>query len=67
MSEGWQTVLRSTNIFGPYEDKIVLAQGKTEINGPHQGGWVETQIRRKLVHPFPGSRRLRADRPSATR
>jgi beta-xylosidase len=40
---GWQTVLRSKNIFGPYENKIVLAQGKTEINGPHQGGWVETQ------------------------
>ena len=40
---GWQTVLRAKNIFGPYEDKIVLAQGKTEINGPHQGGWVETQ------------------------
>jgi len=43
VTEGWQTVLRSTNIFGPYKDKIVLAQGKTEINGPHQGGWVETQ------------------------
>ena len=40
---GWQTVLRSKNIFGPYEDKIVLAQGSTKINGPHQGGWVETQ------------------------
>ena len=39
---GWQTVLRSKNIFGPYEDKIVLAQGRTEINGPHQGAWVET-------------------------
>ena len=40
---GWQTVLRSKNIFGPYEDKIVLDQGKTEINGPHQGGWVELE------------------------
>jgi beta-xylosidase len=40
---GWQTVLRSKNIFGPYEDKIVLAQGRTDINGPHQGGWIETQ------------------------
>ncbi|HTS17250.1 MAG TPA: glycoside hydrolase 43 family protein [Verrucomicrobiae bacterium] len=39
---GWQTVLRSTNVFGPYHDRIVLAQGTTEINGPHQGGWVET-------------------------
>lgn len=38
---GWQTVLRSKNIYGPYEDKIVLHQGSTEINGPHQGGIVE--------------------------
>lgn len=41
VSTGWQTVLRSKNIYGPYEDKIVLHQGETEINGPHQGGWVE--------------------------
>ena len=40
---GWQLVLRSKNIYGPYEEKIVLAQGKTEINGPHQGAWVDTQ------------------------
>ncbi|MBS2097813.1 glycoside hydrolase family 43 protein [Carboxylicivirga linearis] len=40
---GWQTVLRSKNIYGPYEDKIVLEQGSTNINGPHQGGWVTTQ------------------------
>jgi beta-xylosidase len=40
---GWQTVLRSGNIYGPYEDKIVMAQGKTDINGPHQGGWVELE------------------------
>ena len=38
---GWQTVLRSKNIFGPYEDRIVMDQGRTNINGPHQGGWVE--------------------------
>ncbi|MBN1561139.1 glycoside hydrolase 43 family protein [candidate division KSB1 bacterium] len=38
---GWQTVLRSTNIYGPYEDRIVLHQGETAINGPHQGGLVE--------------------------
>ncbi len=40
---GWQTVLRSKNIYGPYDDKIVMAQGKTDINGPHQGGWVDTK------------------------
>ncbi|UII29456.1 glycoside hydrolase 43 family protein [Fulvivirga maritima] len=38
---GWQMVLRSKNVYGPYEDKIVMDQGSTEINGPHQGGWVE--------------------------
>lgn len=40
---GWQLVLRSRNIYGPYEEKIVMAQGKSSTNGPHQGAWVETQ------------------------
>lgn len=40
---GWQTILRSKNIYGPYEEKIVLHQGNTNINGPHQGGWVELE------------------------
>ena len=40
---GWQLVLRSKNVFGPYESKIVMAQGKTDINGPHQGAWVDTK------------------------
>jgi len=39
---GWQTVLRSKNVYGPYEDKIVLAQGATQVNGPHQGAWIDT-------------------------
>lgn len=39
---GWQLVLRSKNVYGPYEAKIVMAQGKTDINGPHQGGWIDT-------------------------
>jgi beta-xylosidase len=39
---GWQLVLRSRSIFGPYTDRVVLQQGRTEINGPHQGGWVHT-------------------------
>jgi len=39
---GWQLALRSTNIYGPYEDKIVLAQGKSDFNGPHQGAWIDT-------------------------
>jgi len=41
VATGWQTVLRSRNILGPYEDKIVMDRGHTQINGPHQGGWVE--------------------------
>ena len=43
VSTGWQLVLRSKNIYGPYERKIVMDQGKTEINGPHQGAWIQTQ------------------------
>ncbi|HEY0765131.1 MAG TPA: glycoside hydrolase 43 family protein [Pyrinomonadaceae bacterium] len=41
VSTGWQTVLRARSIYGPYEDRIVMDRGQTEINGPHQGGWVE--------------------------
>jgi beta-xylosidase len=40
---GWQLVLRSKNIYGPYERKVVMDRGKTTVNGPHQGAWVTTQ------------------------
>lgn len=40
---GWQMVYRSKNIYGPYEEKIVLHQGNTPVNGPHQGGLVELE------------------------
>lgn len=40
---GWQVVMRSKNIWGPYEYKNVLVQGDTEVNGPHQGAWLDTQ------------------------
>jgi beta-xylosidase len=43
VESGWQLALRSKNIYGPYERRVVLAQGKTNINGPHQGAWVTTQ------------------------
>jgi beta-xylosidase len=43
VSTGWQTVLRSKHIYGPYERKVVMDQGSTAINGPHQGAWVETK------------------------
>ncbi|MBN1820341.1 MAG: glycoside hydrolase 43 family protein [Prolixibacteraceae bacterium] len=42
VTNGWQLALRSKNIYGPYEEKIVMAQGNTEINGPHQGAWINT-------------------------
>jgi beta-xylosidase len=44
VESGWQLALRSKKIFGPYEEKTVLAQGKTKINGPHQGAWVDTPM-----------------------
>jgi beta-xylosidase len=39
---GAEVVLRSRNIYGPYEQRVVLAKGSTSINGPHQGAYVET-------------------------
>lgn len=40
---GWQMVFRSKNVYGPYEEKKVLEQGSTNINGPHQGAWIELE------------------------
>lgn len=42
VATGWQLVLRSKNIYGPYERKVVMDQGKSIVNGPHQGAWVTT-------------------------
>ncbi len=42
VTTGWQTVLRSKHILGPYERKMVMAQGNSAVNGPHQGAWVTT-------------------------
>ncbi len=41
VATGWQLALRSKNIYGPYEEKIVLEQGLSPVNGPHQGAWVD--------------------------
>ena len=41
VKRGWQTVLRARAIEGPYEERVVMDQGRTEVNGPHQGGWVD--------------------------
>jgi beta-xylosidase len=45
VSTGWQLALRSKNVYGPYERKVVMDQGSTTVNGPHQGAWVTTQTR----------------------
>ena len=42
VATGWQLALRSKNIYGPYEKKVVLAQGRSTVNGPHQGALVDT-------------------------
>lgn len=42
VSEGYQSVFRARDIWGPYEARIVLEQGGTPVNGPHQGAWVDT-------------------------
>lgn len=41
---GWQVVQRSRNVYGPYEWRTVMAQGGSEVNGPHQGAWVDTPM-----------------------
>ena len=35
VKRGWQTVLRSRNVYGPYEDRVILEHGL------HQGAWVD--------------------------
>ena len=42
VKQGWQSVFRSRRIDGPFEGRIALAQGSTDINGPHQGALVDT-------------------------
>lgn len=42
VTRGWQIAMRAKDVFGPYERKIVMEQGKTIVNGPHQGAWVDT-------------------------
>jgi beta-xylosidase len=43
VATGWQVVLRSRSPFGPYERKVVMNQGTSTVNGPHQGAWVDTK------------------------
>lgn len=39
---GWQVILRSKDLYGPYEEKIIIDQGSTPVNGPHQGAYLDT-------------------------
>lgn len=43
VANGSQAVLRADTVTGPYKDTTVLEKGSTDINGPHQGGWVELE------------------------
>ncbi|MGN1060282.1 MAG: family 43 glycosylhydrolase [Candidatus Coproplasma sp.] len=43
VKSGWQVALRSKSVYGPYESKIILMQGDTLVNGPHQGALVDTE------------------------
>jgi beta-xylosidase len=40
VATGWQLAMRSRSPLGPYEARVVLQQGETPVNGPHQGAWV---------------------------
>ncbi|MYN02410.1 family 43 glycosylhydrolase [Pseudoduganella sp. DS3] len=40
---GWQSVFRSRHVDGPYEARIVMEQGASATNGPHQGAWVRAE------------------------
>ncbi|MFV1919354.1 glycoside hydrolase 43 family protein [Sphingomonas sp. MJ1 (PH-R8)] len=42
VEKGQQVALRARNIRGPYQWRVVLEQGSTRLEGPHQGGWIET-------------------------
>ena len=42
VSTGWQVVLKASSPWGPYQERIVMAQGNSSVNGPHQGAWIDT-------------------------
>jgi beta-xylosidase len=41
VATGWQYAFRAPGVFGPYEHRVVLEQGDSDVNGPHQGAWVD--------------------------
>ena len=42
VATGWQLAMRSRSPYGPYMSRRVMDQGKSAVNGPHQGAWVHT-------------------------
>jgi len=42
VKDGWQMVIRSKSIYGPYEGRRIMDKGNSVLNGPHQGAWVQT-------------------------
>lgn len=42
VTTGFQAALRSRDPLGEYEARVVLTQGESPTNGPHQGAWVTT-------------------------
>src|SRR5580692_9763668 len=42
VGSGGQAVLRARSIWGPYGWRVVLVAGQTNVQGPHQGAYVET-------------------------
>ncbi len=38
---GWQVALCSKEVYGPYETKIIMVQGDSSTNGPHQGALID--------------------------
>lgn len=42
VTTGWQVAMVADNPYGPYEQRVVMAQGDSPTNGPHQGAWVDT-------------------------
>ena len=51
---GWQLVLRSKSIYGPYEERIVMAQGKTANQWTTSGRLGRDAVWRIVVYPFSG-------------
>lgn len=56
VEHGWQSVFRSRTIAGPYQDRIVMAQGGSTTNGPHQGAWVDDLKGRDWFYHFQDKR-----------